>query len=453
MKKQRTCQRKRSFPNAGEFLIPCRTCDTCVARRIKEWVYRGMMEKAVVRDVLSVTLTYANDTEAQRAGALQFNYSHVQQFLQNLRDVVDERLGHEGGLRYLVGGEVGDRFKRVHWHILLFSEVSLTECGEWSAPWGVETRREKLVSTHGERVKPVHWSLWGHGTVTAQDPDAGGMRYALAYALKDQFGILESAGTARQAKAEFDAAGYFRQSRLIPIGVRFVRQRLEVLAERGAVDPMPRLSVPGMDWPWNVGGVCRREYLEGLALINERVKADTGKNAAGWSSLVAACKESPKSLAALGLGEVGPVWDETDDERIRADGRFRQGEVDAARLHRRCGSTMACSLCLRGQSDQRLAEKGVMFLTGGRFADIGQWIAAGGEGYETWHEPQDADTRKALGRVVDGFAKLQNDAGLGHINPDCCLKGTKAHRLAFPLSGRDDSVLPLLGSRRGASRR
>lgn len=403
-----------------------------------------MMEKATVRECLSVTLTYANDTEAQRKGARQFVYSQVQQFLRNLRDLVDAKLGYEGGLRYLVGGEVGDLRGRVHWHILLFSEAVLTEIGEWRCPWGVETNRKYLVSVHGEKVKPCHWSEWPHGTVTAQDPDAGGMRYAMAYALKDQFGLVESEGTARVGKAEFEAAGWFRQSRRVPIGVRFVLNRLALLEERRAVDPVARLAVPGMNWPWNLSGLCRRVALEGYARINSMVRADTGLDAAAWSSLVASCEKSPKSLAALGVQEVEAVWDETDDRRIVSSGRQAKGYADIGRIVRRCGSSVACSHCLRGQSDQQLASKGMMVLPDGAFVYIGQWFAAGGQDYDSWQDAADPEMRKQLGHCVDVVRKAQIDVAAGGINPECMMRGTASHKLAFPSSGVD--TVPLLGA-------
>lgn len=450
--------------------VPCGRCNFCIGRRANYWTARGLMEKACALDTLVLTLTYRDDDGVTALGARQFYYAHIRLFLQNLRDAVDAKLGREGGLRFLVCGETGDRFKRVHWHVVLFSQVDLTTCGTWSAPWGPVTDRKHIVSAGQER-KPCQWSIWPHGTVLAQEPDRGGLRYALSYVVKDAFALDNADGTARQGSSEFDAAGYFRQSKGLPIGMPFVERWLEECAAGGFIRPDARLNVPGLDMPVGLQGKLRERVMAGYRAINDARRLEHGSNCAAWSALVYNMRDREPDLRLLG------VWPTDDDpdfggpedavgvSRVQISGAYQRREEEFHRkVRRRCGSAFPCRDCLHGMSDQELAALALVRVDGGglllrsdylRLADDdGNAPPAGTAAALEWSE-----ARRRVHR-------LQWDGARGAgVNPHCQMRGSRLFERVFPLSDASaraavkaarasdaPSDVPLLGSGRHVRR-
>lgn len=303
-----------------------------------------------------LALSYSEDTEHSRRSARMFDYQDVSDFLKRLRRSMDYHLNAKGALSFVAAGEQGDRFKRCHWHVVLFAQVDFLRLGEWKAPWGVVTERSDIVSPKPTGAdSPVwrrNWSLWDHGFVTVQEPDYGGMRYAMAYALKDQFNVRNSAHTARQGKAEVFGTGYLAMSKKPPIGARFIDAYVQQCADGGFVPPTRKLRVPGVERPFWPSGMLADRLLEGLAAVNAGIKDRTGADAAGWSSLLYEARESEADLERLG------VLDVEENEENEADNEARQAVANAAdnsearrrgQQRRRCGSTEACDLCLRGR--------------------------------------------------------------------------------------------------------
>lgn len=338
------CQNPSTNPNTGD-TFACRNCDACISQRRFDWVSRAMAEKHTSAQTICLTLTYDNSTQENREGAMMFRYSDVQAFFKRLRDHIKTKTGKTGSLRYIVAGEQGDRHGRCHWHIVLFSQVDLLELGEISTPYS-NTPPEKIVTGPGERPIRLHWSIWGRGFVTFQQPDEGGIHYALTYALKDQFAGDKARGTNREAKSETFATGLFRMSKFPPIGQAYLDQRLSALRAMGAVLPSTKIRVPGLRGYWRPSGMLRKYLLTNLRDINHQVKEATGRNAPQWSSLVAACKNSDKDLEALHGEEIED--DELADTIQRNAARKREDQQVArdGYVRRRCGSTAPCNGCL-----------------------------------------------------------------------------------------------------------
>lgn len=284
-------------------IVGCNSCDSCVGRRVHSWCARCMMEKETMGHALVFALTYSEETEHSRMAAKSFCYNDVQRLMWSIRRQVAHHYKRTAVVSFIAAGEKGERFSlRCHWHVVVFSEVDLTALGTWLAPWGQVKARREIITPAG--VKPAwrrNWSLWPHGFVTVQEPDYGGMRYALAYALKDQFNVRNSEGTAREAKAETFGTGYLVMSKKPPIGARWVDIFVEQCREAGVVPPTRRLRVAGLEKPFWPTGLLADRLLTGLASVNADVVAATGKPATGWTSLLHEVKDSPKHLESLGM--------------------------------------------------------------------------------------------------------------------------------------------------------
>ena len=59
----------------------CGRCNACIYARKMDWVSRAMAERATMPHTMSITLTYANETDWQRDGASMFRYGDVSIFL------------------------------------------------------------------------------------------------------------------------------------------------------------------------------------------------------------------------------------------------------------------------------------------------------------------------------------------------------------------------------------
>lgn len=308
------------------------------------------MEKASRPFTFVVALTYNEETAHNRSAARVFNYQDVSNFIKRLRRAMDYHLKRTGALSFIACGEKGDRFDRCHWHVVIFSEVDFLTLGEWKAPWGVVTEPRHIISPVGIK-EPYRreWSLWGHGFVTVQEPDLGGMRYAMAYALKDQFNIRNAEGKARHAKAEVFGTGYLAMSKCPPIGSLFIDNYLSQCEARGLVPPSRRLVIPEVKWPWWPSGKLRVQLLEGFARINAGIVERTGQNAPGWSTLLHEARLSEDDLELLGVYDGEEEQEDSvefSDAVYEARIRDNQEAVKRREIKRRCGSSLPCNLCI-----------------------------------------------------------------------------------------------------------
>lgn len=378
-----------------------------------------MAERSLAAHTFSVTLTYSDDTEESRAGAAMFRYGDVSDFLKRLRRTLQYHFGLDArAVRFVACGEQGDRTARCHWHILLFSSVDLCNVGRWSY-YGdrrnvVVTSRSDIVTEAGPSAvkRRRSWSLWPYGFVVVQEPDFGGVKYAISYALKDQYRVDKSAGSSREAKSESLAAGYFRMSKNPPIGQDYLDARLWSLFERGAVLPDVKLSVPGTEKLWFPRGALRRRLLEGFRRINLSCVLHEGRPAPQWSTLLSACADRPTDLEVL-IGE--QEEEESISFVIEKNGRVSDGEARAAKIRRRCGALAPCNECLRGYSEQALSERGIAIIHG--------------EAGTYFRYSEDRDSSR--------LARDQGTVGKG-INPGCLLRETPARQRCFPQSARPD---------------
>jgi len=97
--------------------LPCGRCVGCKRDRAREWSIRISHEASLYDVNWFVTLDYS-DMFLPLSRSLE--YRHFQLFMKRLRK---KRGGANGRdpVRFFVAGEYGERFKRPHWHAILFN--------------------------------------------------------------------------------------------------------------------------------------------------------------------------------------------------------------------------------------------------------------------------------------------------------------------------------------------
>lgn len=335
----------------------CNRCDDCVAARRVDWTARALAERQTRRHALVYCLTYGNDTQEQRDGAAMFRYADIQALLKRVRRAIHYKTGQTDAVRFICAGEQGSRNGRCHWHIILYSDYDLCSVGLYTDHTGA-TLPPEGVSTTGRQVRRLRWSLWPYGMVTVQEPDEGGIAYALKYALKDQFSAAKSQGSMRFMRSEAYATGFFRMSKRPPIGWDYLGLKLQEWEGLGAVPPNLLLSIPDARLKWYPRGATRAMLLEGIREVNDRIRQKTGRPAPQWSSLLAHCKENESDLEIL-LNVQDDPEDESEESILRKKADYQRDEYQRAKTARRCGSSVACSACLRAASSEQLHAAGI----------------------------------------------------------------------------------------------
>lgn len=393
----------------------CRRCDECVAARRADWVSRAMAEKATSSYSLVIALTYSDENQFTRDGAAMFRYSDIRLFLARIRRAITYRTGKPSTLRFLAAGEQGSRTGRCHWHLVLFSDYDITQLGEFRNASGPVTDRADIFSGIGVsgKKKRLNWDLWPHGFCVLQEPDVGGMHYALSYALKDQFSVTSSEGSRRLNKAEIYSTGLFRQSKSPPIGLPFISALLERLRSKNSVLPSLHLMVPDQSHYWYPRGTIRKALLEGLARINSETVALTGRSCPQWATLLSTVKDNPKDLEIL----LGPEIEKDEDfisdrNALERSNRYRQDEANRAKVRRRCGAQVACRACLLSASLAELEANGI----------------------EAVYNEEELTFRLMGEEGGEGLRRAQNTPSLQGVNPLCYLKGSRVNKSVFPSS-------------------
>lgn len=112
--------------------VACGRCENCVKNRKQAWTGKLVSEALTSKSVTFLTLTYRNDPEGE------FDYTHIQGMLYRLRTYLARKAGGTK-VRFFCVGENGEKYGRVHWHLLLFFDrefwFPVPEKGELSPFW------------------------------------------------------------------------------------------------------------------------------------------------------------------------------------------------------------------------------------------------------------------------------------------------------------------------------
>jgi len=110
--------------------FPCGSCPACRSRRASAWSFRLMQEEKYAHSAYFLTLTY-NEKSLIRTpnGFLDISRRDLQLFFKRLRKMqTSKRFCRkkavpyiEQPLKYFAVGEYGGRFKRPHYHVIMFN--------------------------------------------------------------------------------------------------------------------------------------------------------------------------------------------------------------------------------------------------------------------------------------------------------------------------------------------
>ena len=110
-----------------QMTVGCGRCMPCHLKYCNQWAFRMNIHANVNPIVWCITLTYTDKNELIVKGQDGKYYeslskSHIQTFFKKLRFYHDKRYknGFKFKISYFVAGEYGDKFKRPHYHAIIF---------------------------------------------------------------------------------------------------------------------------------------------------------------------------------------------------------------------------------------------------------------------------------------------------------------------------------------------
>lgn len=106
--------------------VPCGRCPECVKKRVSSWSCRLQKEADVSTSAFFVTLTFSTQhVPISKNGYMTLCKEELQKFFKRLRK------RNYIKLKYYAVGEYGGKFKRPHYHIILFNATEESICKAW----------------------------------------------------------------------------------------------------------------------------------------------------------------------------------------------------------------------------------------------------------------------------------------------------------------------------------
>lgn len=156
--------------------VPCGKCLNCKKRLVSEWSFRLMQEDKISSSSYFITLTYDRENcPLSKNGYMDLQKSAIQNFFKRLRYYNESA----SNIKYFAVGEYGGRYKRPHYHILLFNAPLELIVGEKHA----RMVKNGLLELDGE--KPFKCEAWKYGHITVGKVGEASVGYTCKYMLKD----------------------------------------------------------------------------------------------------------------------------------------------------------------------------------------------------------------------------------------------------------------------------
>lgn len=164
--------------------LPCGRCVGCKLERASAWATRITHEASLYDSNLFVTLDYRPDAlPASRS----LEYEDFQRFMKRLRrryrgvsaprvEGVEFKAGFRP-IRFFASGEYGDRFKRPHWHAILFNLVL------------PDAERYQNGTLRSEELE----AIWGKGRCVIGEVTPASAAYVAGYTIKKAHGAAARA--------------------------------------------------------------------------------------------------------------------------------------------------------------------------------------------------------------------------------------------------------------------
>lgn len=175
-------------------IVPCGRCIGCRLERSRQWAVRCVHEMQLYDQNCFITLTYKPGEIPDRG----LSKAHLQQFFKQLRKVAN------GPLRYFSCGEYGERFKRPHYHAIVFNyrPCDLVELG------AIAQLAKKDVYS-GKAFNQILFTseilenIWGKGFVSVGEASFETAGYVARYVVKKVVGDEAFAHYGQKWQPEF----------------------------------------------------------------------------------------------------------------------------------------------------------------------------------------------------------------------------------------------------------
>lgn len=148
--------------------LPCRQCKHCRLERSRQWAIRCYHEASLHKKNCFITLTYDED---HLPADYSLDKEEMPLFMKRLREYAQRKYGHVG-IRFFQAGEYGDKFKRPHYHILLFN---------WDFP---DKQLYKEVRGYKYYISKILSKLWTKGFCIIADLTFQSAAYVARYCCK-----------------------------------------------------------------------------------------------------------------------------------------------------------------------------------------------------------------------------------------------------------------------------
>lgn len=143
--------RFKKFGGQRTFAVRCGRCPNCLRYRAAQWSFRLMQEDKVAKHSAFITLTYDGDhVPITPNGFMSLRPRDLTLFWKRLRKLSGEKL------RYYACGEYGGRYRRPHYHAVLFG---LSDSGCVAQAWQVDGRAIGLVHVGNVSSRSVMYTV------------------------------------------------------------------------------------------------------------------------------------------------------------------------------------------------------------------------------------------------------------------------------------------------------
>lgn len=106
-------------------LVPCGRCFECVQHSVDEWNIRCYFEYLRSKTTYFTTLTMNEQHISILDDLLCTNKRDLQLFFKRFRKYLTKLYGHGARMKYFVTSELGEKFHRPHYHLLMFFNVKI----------------------------------------------------------------------------------------------------------------------------------------------------------------------------------------------------------------------------------------------------------------------------------------------------------------------------------------
>lgn len=111
--------------NGDRVCVPCGVCTDCRKRYASAWSFRLMQEEKQSESAFFTTLTYdTKHVPITRNGFMSLNKRDTQLFMKRLRKHVSNYTNKT--VKYFLCGEYGGKFKRPHYHAIIYNVPDAT---------------------------------------------------------------------------------------------------------------------------------------------------------------------------------------------------------------------------------------------------------------------------------------------------------------------------------------